>query len=83
MPDQYMFDHLPSWGVVQHRCVVCGWPQLPTTLTEKERRKHFEEHEKKRKKEAERRQKEGLRKARQAKAQAQKENSVIEERFGS
>jgi hypothetical protein len=81
MPDRFGFDHLPTWGVIEHRCIEEGCEHRGR-FTEKERRRHAEQHERNRRRDAERRRDAALREARRRKAQLDREARLIEERFG-
>ena len=73
MPDRYGFDHLGP----HHRCIEegCEYPGHGVTLTEKQRRKHHEEHtrpeERRRQREIENTRLRNLAKARKARGTRQ------------
>lgn len=45
MPDKYNFDNLTNRGALTFRCIECGWPDIPRSMSEEERSKHFAKHE--------------------------------------
>ena len=84
MPDQYNFDHLTWWGEPSHRCIEieCGFPGERRVVPEHERAAHFRMHEREVRKERERRRREGLAQARRLKRQHEREEALIEEKYG-
>lgn len=82
MPDRFRFDHLPIRGIIYHRCIDCGFPEVEQTLTEKKREKHFNEHRKEEERRRERKQKDNLALARRVKRQKEREDALITERSG-
>jgi hypothetical protein len=80
MPDSYMFNHLPNWGVTRHVCVECGWPGYGVTVPETQRRRHHRKHENARKHEAERIRLANLAKGRRLAAQTRRENAELDDK---
>lgn len=82
MPDRYGFDHLPTWGIIEHRCIEegCDYPGFGVRLTEKERKRHFESHkrpiEKQRQREIEKTRLANLAKARKARRQKEEHDQT-------
>jgi hypothetical protein len=78
MPDQWNFDHLMHMGSVYHRCVEegCTATQWGVTIPEKERRKHWEKHERVRQAESQKRRDAALKAARNALNLQRKEKVV-------
>jgi hypothetical protein len=79
VPDGFLFEHLPEWGWVHHRCVECGWPHERRSVSERERERHFREHQGSRKRALDRARDANLRDARKARRQQRREN---EEAYG-
>lgn len=84
MPDRFRFDALPHWGVTYHRCIEegCDFPGELKTLSEKERERHHNEHVKQQQREAKKAQDANLALARKVKKQREREDALIDERFG-
>ena len=76
MPDQFGFDHEVHRGMTYHRCTEEGCSEFPwgTRLSDAQRRRHHEKHERDRKRLIERTRNAALAKARKVKRQVQKEN---------
>jgi len=77
MPDRWNFDHLPNWGIVTHRCIEEGCAFEGTPLTDDERRRHFETHDRVRRKAAKRAKNQALHRARQAAAETRRINKIV------
>jgi hypothetical protein len=76
MPDAYGFDNLPWQGRFVHRCVECEWPGWGRVVSEADRARHHDGHERERLKAVEKTRKANLANARKSKRVLAKENSL-------
>lgn len=76
MPDQFGFNHEPHRGAVFHRCVECDEYPWGVSVSEKERRRHHERHERKRAKQLDHARRQNLAKARLALRRKERENDL-------
>lgn len=78
MPDQYGFGHEVHRGMTYHRCIEEGCEEFPwgTRLSEAQRRRHHEKHERDRKRQIERAREQALAKARRLKREAERTNRL-------
>lgn len=74
MPDKYGFTHEVHWSTVYNRCTECDSYPWGVTVSEKERRRHHEGHERNRKKTQERERLANLAQARKLKQWASRES---------
>jgi hypothetical protein len=82
MPDQFGFDNLPQQGCLTHRCVECGFPGPGRTVSEADRKRHQDGHERQRQKDAARIRKTNAANARKAKAALARENTKANRQKG-
>jgi len=74
MPDSYGFTHEPHRGEIFHRCVECDEFPWGTRLSEAQRRRHHEKHERARAKQLDHERRQNLAKARKALTTKEREN---------
>jgi hypothetical protein len=83
MPDKFRFNHLPNSGVISHRCIDCDWPPEDRFVSEKDRAKHQQQHEREHARETEAARKQNLKLAQQVKRERDREAATINERYGA